>query len=173
MKRRARLPLLRHLEPVCYVIDTSSWLNIDVRPDAEAVWQIINRLIAESRIVACARVLDELRDNLLYSTRLKPYEKALQAGERASDDPEYLTMLCRITYEHPAMCKARGVKTPADGYVVALAELEQYTVVADETTNKRANRKIPGVCKQRGINCITLDKFVSDNPTLGTAAGAS
>jgi hypothetical protein len=170
MKRRARLPLLRHLEPVCYVIDTSAWVNIDNRLDAEDVWQLIIRLIAESRIVACARVLDELRDNPLYLKRLKPYEKALQAGERASDDPEYLAMLGRITYEHPAMCKASGVKTQADGYVVALAELDHYTVVADETTAKRPNRKIPGVCQQRGINCISLDQFVSDNAALGAAA---
>jgi hypothetical protein len=58
------------------------------------------------------------------------------------------------------MSRATGLKTPADPYIVALAELEGYVVVADETCRKRPNRKIPGVCQQRGIRCITLAEFI-------------
>jgi hypothetical protein len=57
------------------------------------------------------------------------------------------------------MSKARGRKNPADPYIIALAEMEKYVVVADESL-VRPNRKIPGVCKQRGIRCLSLDEFV-------------
>jgi hypothetical protein len=60
------------------------------------------------------------------------------------------------------MSKATGPKTLADPYIIALAELEGYVVVTDESCNKRPNRKIPGVCKQRGIRCLTLAQFIKE-----------
>jgi hypothetical protein len=60
------------------------------------------------------------------------------------------------------MSKATSAKTPADPYVVALAERENYVVVADESM-VRKNRKIPGVCAQRKIRCISLEQFVAVN----------
>ena len=152
--------MFQHLEPDVYLIDTSAWLNIDQRRDSDHVWTSIVELIGQGRIVACSAVLDELRESPIYSTRLKRYEKALRAGDRGNE-VEYLRKVGRITYEHPAMSKATGVRTPADPYLIALAELEKYVIVADETSRKRPNRKIPGVCKKRGIRCITLNEFVS------------
>jgi hypothetical protein len=99
-------------------------------------------LINKGRIVACSQVLDELRDNPIYTLRFKSYEKALQAGDRGNDI-DYLRRVGMVTYEHPAMSKATGVRTPADPYLIALAELEKYVIVADETTRKRPNRKFP------------------------------
>lgn len=151
-------PLFRGSALDVYLIDTSAWLNIDARTDSESVWQLIVALIEQGRIVVCAQVLVELRENPIYMLRLKPYEKALQAGDR--DDPDFLQHVGRITHDHPAMSKATSAKTPADPYVVALAECEDYIVVADESSTKRPNRKIPGVCKQRKIRCLTLAKFI-------------
>ena len=160
MKRRRPLPLFQSIEPDIYVVDTSAWFNIDVRPDAEDVWLLITALIEQGRIVACAPVIAELRDAPMYILRLKRYEHAIQAGDRNSDDIAYLQHVGKITHDHPAMSKARGPKTVADPYVIALAELNGYVVVADESM-KRSNRKIPGVCQQRGIRCITLAQFVT------------
>ncbi len=161
VKRRRSLPLWRSVEPDVYLIDTSSWLNIESRADSEDAWRLVVDLIEQGRIVACAQVLGELRENPMYGSRLKQYEEALQAGDRNSDDPDYLLHVGRITHGYPNMCKATGAKTPADPYVVALAELEGYVVVADEST-KRQNRKIPGVCQQRGIRCTTLAQFIEE-----------
>jgi len=72
-------------------------------------------------------------------------------------DPE----VKRLTFENPGMSKATGPRTPADPYLVALAEIEKYVIVADETCNKRPNRKIPGVCRKRGIRCLTLNEFIA------------
>lgn len=162
IKRRRTLPLWRSVGPNVYVVDTSSWLNIEFRADSEDVWRLIVGLIEQGRIVACAPVLGELRDNPIYGSRIRPYEAALLAGDRKSDDPDYLLHVGRITHAFPGMCKATGAKTPADPFVVALAELEGYVVVADESSARRPNRKIPGVCQQRGIRCITLAQFVEE-----------
>ena len=162
MKRRHSLPLLRPILPDVYLIDTSAWLNIDSRADSEDVWRLVVDFIGQGRIVVCAQVLAELRDNPMYLLRFKPYEKALQAGDHNSDDIAYLQRVGRITHDHPAMSRATGSKTPADPYVVALAEIEGYVVVADETSTRRPNRKIPGVCRKLGIRCVTLDQFIEE-----------
>lgn len=114
MKRRQSLPLFRSIEPDAYLLDTSAWLNIDSRKDSEGVWRLVVTLIEQGRIFACAQVLAELRDDPIYASRLKPYERALQAGDRNSDDVAYLQHVGKITHDHPAMSKATGSKTPAE-----------------------------------------------------------
>ena len=158
MKRRHSEPLLQAVSPDVYLIDTSAWFDIDSRADAGDVWRIIVTLIEDARVFFCAQVLHELRGSSTYESRLKRYEKALSAGDR--DDIAYLQHVGKITHDYPAMSKPTGSKTPADPYVIALAELEGYVVVADESM-KRPNRKIPGVCKQRGIRYLTLTQFIS------------
>lgn len=168
MKRRSSNPLFRAIEPDVYVIDTSAWINIDTRDDSGAVWRLIESLIEQGRIVACAQVLEELRENPIYLLRLHPYENALKAADRGIDDIDYLMLVGRITHEHQAMCGARGRKTKADPYVVALAEIDNYVVVADETCTHKPNRKIPGVCKKRGVRYLTLAEFVvAASATMG------
>jgi hypothetical protein len=162
VKRRRSLPLLRAVEPQVYLIDSSAWLNVDLRPDAEDVWQMIVNLIEQGRIVACASVLNELRDDPIFLLRLKPFERALQVGDRSPDDIEYLQQVGRITHDYPAMSKATGSKTLADPYIVALAEIEGYIVVTDETCKKRPTKKIPGVCQKLSIRCLTLAEFVKE-----------
>jgi len=159
VKRNPSIPLLRAGLPDVYVIDTSAWFNIDKRRDFEDVWRLIVCLIGQGRVVATASVLSEIRESPMYLTRLQQFEEALQAGDRKGDDLEYLRRVGEITHDHPAMSGARGTKTKADPYIVALADLEKYVVVADESL-KRKNRKIPGVCIHYGIRCLTLDEFV-------------
>jgi Domain of unknown function (DUF4411) len=161
MKRRPPAsPLFKDIEPSVYLVDTSAWSDIDNRSDAEDVWKLIGDLIRQRRVVACPEILNEMRDQEYYLLRISPYEDELRAGGR--NDTEFLMHVGRITLEHQAMAGARSIKDKADPYVVALAELESYVVVANETCHKRPNRKIPGVCKLRGILCRSLDEFLSE-----------
>jgi hypothetical protein len=164
-------PLFKSIALDVYLIDTSSWINMEEHSNYENMWRIVVSLINQGRIVVCGQVMEELRDNRIYA-RLKQYEDAIRAGDEKSDNPEYLQHAGKITHDHPAMSKARGKKTPADPYVIALAEREGYVVVADETIEKRRNRKIPGVCDKLQIKCITLEKFIADNGAISTAAEA-
>jgi len=160
MKRRRPNPLFQQIEPDVYVIDSSAWSNIDTRSDAEDAWQLISALIEDGRVVACAEVLREVRDEPFFLLRLHHYEVQLQLADR--NDTDYLMHVGKITREHQAMAGARGTKTKADPYVIALAELDNYVVVADETCKHRPNKKIPGVCKQRGVRFKTLEEFIAE-----------
>jgi hypothetical protein len=102
----------------------------------------------------------ELRPDPIYS-RVKRYERALLANDGKLTDPEFLQTVGQITHDYPGMCKARGQKTPADPYIIALAQLEGFVVVADEGTARRKSRKIPGACQKLGICCKTLEEFIS------------
>jgi hypothetical protein len=72
----------------------------------------------------------------------------------------WVTTEGQITHDFPGMCKATGSKTLADPYVVALAQMQNYTVVANENM-RRKNRKIPGVCLRLKVRCMTLARFVA------------
>jgi predicted nucleic acid-binding protein len=153
VKRLGPSPLFQHLQPDVYCVDTSAWFNIDRRPDADDVWVLATALIQAGRIVACARVLAELRIDPIYLTRFKPYESALQIGDCAPDDISYLMRVGQITHDFPAMSKATSVRTPADPYVVALAQHYGYVVVTDD-------KKIRSACRKLAIRCLTLPEFV-------------
>lgn len=162
MKKRWSGPLFHSIEPDVYLVDTSAWINIDEREDSISAWSLVCRLLEIGRVVTCPQVLGELKNNPLYEKYLKQREAVLTAGIRTSGDAEYLACLGRIALAHPAMCKSRGEKEPADTYVVALAELDRYIVVVDETTRKKRNKKIPGVCDLRNIKWIPSDVFLSE-----------
>jgi len=157
MIKHVRFPLLVSTEPDEYLVDTSAWLNIDSCPKREDTWALIFSLVREGRLFTCAQVIEELHDDGIYLLRLKEFEEALRSGDRT--DVEYLLEVGKVTRNYPSMSGARGRKTPADPFVVALAKLQKYVVVADEST-KRPNRKIPGVCKELGIKCRTLSEFI-------------
>jgi hypothetical protein len=165
--KRGRPPLFVDTEPPTYVVDTSAWVDIPDRPDADDVWALVYALVKAGQIIVSRRVAGELRRQPFYWTHLKPQEPAISAGDR--DDIDYLLHVGRITHKYPAMSHARGTKTPADPWVVALADMERYTVVCNES-RKRRNRKIPGVCDQRGIRCLTLDEFIAEVRAEGLIA---
>jgi hypothetical protein len=158
MRRKGDPTLFDGQEPEVYLIDSSAWFNIDEKEDHEQIWQNIYRLIEEKRIVICSAVFEEIGNSEVYG-RLKPHEAVLKEGDLPSTDIEYLQLIGKITRDHPAMSKARSRKFAADPYVVALASIQRYTVVADES-NERANRKIPGACKKLGVCYMTLPEFI-------------
>jgi hypothetical protein len=148
-------------EPDAYAVDTSSWLNVDSLPNSEDAWVAIQRLIKDGRLFTCQQVLVELHDDPIYLARIKPFERALLAGGGRNNDPLYLLQVGKITHDFPAMSKATSSKTPADPYIIALAKMEGYVVVADEGT-RRINRKIPGACQRLKIRCILISQMIEE-----------
>jgi hypothetical protein len=150
-------------EPEVYLIDSSSWFNIEIHLDGGKIWPRIYKLIGEKRIVVCGEVFEEIRKSPIYE-RLRFHEAALREGDLPTSDVEYLQLIGKITREHPSMSKARSRKFCADPYIVALAKIQGYTVVADESDG-RANKKIPGACKKLGVRCIKLPQFIEETAT--------
>jgi|SRR5579872_2185564 len=160
MRKGRNMLLFTDEEPDVYLFDTSAWVNTRLHRKVEDIWTTIVELIGRRRLFTCSQVMTELRPDSIYQ-RVKRYEKALLAHDGKLSDPEFLQAVGQITHDHPGMCKARGEKTPADPYVIALAQLENYIVVADEGTARRKSRKIPGVCQKLGICCKTLEEFIT------------
>jgi len=151
--------LFKSQEPKEYLFDTSAWASIKHKPNADEILAAIFKLIEQGRLFTCARVLGELRPDPIYS-KVNKHRRALLAQDGRLSDVEFLQTVGKITHDHPNLCKARSHKEPADPYVLAVALLEEYIVVADES-GKRKSRKIPGVCEKLGISCMTLDEFVA------------
>jgi hypothetical protein len=160
-RRRLESTLFEPIPPKVYLFDTSAWLNIESCSDQENIWSVVRTLVEEGRICTCHEVVGELREGSIYEPRIKPMEKTLLAGIPNANDVLYLQSVGRITHDYPSMSKATSSKTPADPFVVALAQAEGYIVVADES-KKRPSRKIPGVCAKLKILCITLKQFIHD-----------
>jgi len=63
------------------------------------------------------------------------------------------------------MAKIRSDKSPADPWVVGLAQMENFVVVCDES-EKRRNRKVPGACAGYSVVCITLGELIAAESTI-------
>lgn len=150
-------------DPCVYLVDTSAWLNIDLRPDSDACWSLVYKLIKDRRIIACRRVLMELKPRGLFDNKLADFEETLVDGCRdtGTADIDYLRKVGEITRRFPGMSRPRSRKTPADPYVVALAYMDGYTVVVDETMTNRPTRKIPTACDALKIPWMPLSRFIA------------
>jgi hypothetical protein len=161
MKRRPVPPLFALQEPPTYVMDSSAWFNVDTLPNPDTAWAIVLALIERERLVDPSEVIEELKlDEVLWS-RVQHLEGKLRF--RRSDEA-YLKLAGLIASEFPGMASIRSKKNKADPWVVALAEIERFTVVTDETTERRPNRKIPTACRKRGVSCVSLLKMLADEP---------
>jgi hypothetical protein len=162
MKRRKVPPLLAIGEPPTYVIDTSAWFNVNELGDAATAWAIIQLLIATQRLVVPPEVIEELKlDDDVWS-RLQPLERQFRL---VRSDEDYLKRVGLISATYPGLARIRSKKTRADPFVIALAELEELTVVCDES-KKKPSRKIPGVCEIRRVKCISLTTMLADERHL-------
>ena len=164
MKRRPVSPLFAAQEPPTYVVDSSAWFNIRHLQNPEHAWTIMLALIELQRLVDPGQVIDEIKlDDDVWS-RLHPVEARFRINRA---DEVFLLLAGRIASEHPRLAGIRSKKTKADPFVIALAELEHFTVVADESL-KRPSIKIPGVCRERKLACVSLAQLLEAEDALLT-----
>lgn len=145
-------------DPV-YVIDTSSWLQIEQHPASNMILDCLARLINMGRVKAPTQVFDELKsiDNLAGWLVINRQDIEVNRNQ----DIDFLMTVGRVTHQFPAMAGARTSKDKADPYVIALAiegspNPGRWTVICNETLDRRPNRKIPTACAHFGIDCIDI-----------------
>lgn len=140
-----------------YVLDTTSWLTIEGHPAQNQILNTLGRLILEGRIKGPRQVLEEMKK---CATVLEWLNQHKDIVFDAKNTPDYLLLAGRVTHQFPAMAGARTKKNRADPWVVALAidlaHSPPATVVVEETTAKRKNRKIPTACKHFDVPCMSL-----------------
>lgn len=137
-----------------YVIDTSALGHIDGRPDANAVWATVTRLIEEGRLKTVEQVMTEL-GNVDPNSHARLADYRTKIVERIT--PELFSEAGRISETYRRMSRPWHRNDSADPWLVALAKLKGYTVVADE---RRRRQRIPVVCNHEGVVCFDLAEFV-------------
>lgn len=140
-----------------YSFDTSAFLNPwnrDYPPDIfGSLWEGFDDLIQSGRLLATEEVLEELRrkDDEMYRWALDrrqmfvPLHGLIQQA------------VIGILAEYPRLIDNRRNRSGADPFVIALAQVEDCTVVTCETrTNSLIRPHIPDVCDALNIRCIDV-----------------
>jgi hypothetical protein len=143
-----------------YVLDSSGWISIEGHPAQNRILFFLIPMIEAGRIECPPEVWDELKRCHTVLAWVSGHRERIVPR---INDPEYFLTIGQVTHKYPGMCKPRGSKERADGYVVALAAFRNKTanpakriVVAAETLASRPSRKIPAACAGFGVECIGL-----------------
>jgi Domain of unknown function (DUF4411) len=141
-----------------YVIDSSSLIQSyrDVYPPDVHVglWERLDDLILEHRIVAPEEVLHELEH--------KDDDVLAWVKERADDfivdlDDAQVAAVTEILAGYPNMVKAGGRTNRADPFVIALAKVRGFKVVTEERADGGDRWcKIPHVCEGLGVSWTNM-----------------
>jgi hypothetical protein len=165
---------------VLYVIDTCAIGDIDgISPatalpmtDAERnqIWEGLDRLIAEGRLVTVRAARDELRRKCPNAfSRLKPW----RAKFFLADTPALLTEVSSVLAIWPEQTKklasTKANRDPADPYIIALARLNHLTIVTNEKpardrTRRKKDKHIPDICEGLSppVRWRSLSDFIKD-----------
>ena len=138
-----------------YCIDTSAildgwsrWYPIDNFP---AYWDNVEELINLGELICPEIVLDELKKkedgaHKWFKARSKISRPLLEEIQIAAKE---------ILVKYPRLVDSMKGRSGADPFVIALAQIENATVVTGEAPRKSEKKAaIPDVCSNMGINCI-------------------
>ena len=162
-----------------YVIDTCALMDLqgynvgsEITVDEnvrECLWQGLERLIDDKRLLTVRAVRDELkrRAPICYD-RLKPRFRRFVVR----DSVGLFTEVIRIQDTYPALVRDLEKRTngrdPADPYLVAHAKLNGHVLVTSElgrsqrTRNNRRGIHIPDVCSTESIICKNLIDLITE-----------
>lgn len=148
---------MNRIDDVIYCVDTSSMVRawheayaIDVFP---TFWDNIEELIDDGRFIAPDEVFRETkrRDDDLH----KWFKKRKECFVAIDDDLQ--DAVSGVMAEFQFLVKNRPGKNAADPWVIALAMVNEATVVTEESyDNSKKYPKIPQVCQHYGIDYINV-----------------
>ena len=110
-------------------------------------------MINAGDIIASEEVLEELgrKDDEVHQWALERRQMFIPLY------PDIQQSVINILTKHPRLIDNRNNRSGADPFVIALAQVENCTVVTYETLSHSLNRpRIPDVCLDMGIRCINM-----------------
>lgn len=136
-----------------YIIDTSSILSQkDNEPHRRSInktlWQHIDALIEQQRIVTCSEIIEEVNDD-----DLKKWFSGLQ-GVVIPIDNEIQENVRKVVTSNPQLIDFQKVKSSGDAFLIATAMKYGLTIITEE--NKKGEKKIPFVCRNLKVPCIDI-----------------
>lgn len=146
-----------------YSVDTSAFINPWRRtypPDVfPPLWEEHYPGLIESGL---ARATDEVRIELeRQDDELLGWARS-QEGLFVPIDDGIQAHVGRILDEHPKLIDANAGRSGADPFVIALALQSGLTVVTEERARSLVNPKIPDVCAEVGVRCITVIELMRE-----------
>ncbi len=145
-----------------YCIDTSALIELKMkypRATFATLWENIEKLIEQGRIIAPRAVFDELgqyedKNDVLFKWA-KRYKRIFKDRDAAQ-----LQEVHKILSDYPGLVDTDKQTEDADPFIIALAKTEGCSVITQESQVK-VNR-IPYVCKKYKIKCIPLVEFFAE-----------
>jgi len=137
-----------------YSFDTSALIDgLERYYPAETfsgLWEAVDTLISDGRFFASAEVL------------VKKWADSRQSQVFVGTDAIVTLEVQKILETFPRLVMSGGRRNRADPFVVAIAKLRKATVVTGEGNDGSMNRpKIPFVCQEMKIPCVTFTEFIS------------
>ena len=116
-------------------------------------------MIDAQDLIATEEVLFELerKDDEVYEWALDRRKMFLPI------DAGIQTAVQDILRDHPRLVDTRRSRSAADPFVIALAKVEEATVITQERATNRSDRPhIPDVCAAQTIRCIDLLQVIKE-----------
>jgi predicted nucleic acid-binding protein len=143
-----------------YCIDTCALIDLWRRhypPDIfPGLWSDIEKLVNQGLLIAPKEVFNELKkvDDDLIDWAKNHQEMFIPLDE------EQLQEVTNILARSQGLIDARKI-TEADPFLIALAKCKGWTVITSEKpkTDPNAPPKIPDVCRQHNVKCISVIEF--------------
>lgn len=146
-----------------YSIDTSAILEAWRRqypPDViPALWDGLDDLITSGDLRATEEVLHDLerKDDEVFQWSRDRRDLFVEV------DSPIQSAVKAILRNHRKLLDTRKSRSGADPFVIALAQLNNATVVTNERTTGRAERpNIPDVCNALRIRCINILELIRE-----------
>ena len=136
-----------------YIIDTSAILSQkDDEPHRRSInktlWNYIDNLIGQGRIVTCSEIIEEVNDADLRTWFLNLH------GEILPIDDDVQENVKTVVTTNPQLVDFKQIKSSGDAFLIATAMKYGLTVITEE--NKRGEKKIPFVCRMLNVPCVDI-----------------
>jgi predicted nucleic acid-binding protein len=144
------------------VLDTSALIELKIkypRVTFTTLWENIEKLIEQGRIIAPRAVFNELsqyedKNDVLFKWA-KRHKKMFK-----DRDAVQLQEVHKILSAYPGLVDIDKPTEDADPFIIALAKTEGCSVITQESQVK--TNRIPYVCKKYKIKCISLVEFFTE-----------
>lgn len=140
-----------------FCLDTSAWLDGWVRDYPEEVfpslWEKLAECVASGQVRCSEEVYVELekKDDGIHDWLKKHKQVVVPINE------EIQRIVAALLTEHPRLVDTFRQRSQADPFVIATAEaLGAVVVTGEKPRGKLDIPKIPDVCEQRKIPCISF-----------------
>lgn len=139
--------------PNKYIFDTSSFLSqkdneLHRRHLYKKLWENIDELIRQGRIVTCSEIKEEIKDEGIKDWFIGICCQVLDINDAVQRN------VIKVVTTKPELIDFKQIKSSSDAFIIATAMEYGLIVVTEE--NKDSPKKIPQVCEALGVKCINI-----------------